>query len=148
MQPLDDIRRQKLLALSAALCLTAIVLAPLAARPAFDAPGNRGIHPPDLELPSLPLMWKPADVRLRRDPFVRAALGSRPSTAHTTAAAQPIVVRAIVTGARPRALVESGGVSRIVPRGGLLLGARVVQIDQAGIHLSNGATLSLPEVQQ
>lgn len=114
----------------------------------MDIAGTGAVRTPDLEMPLLPLKWAPADVRLRRDPFVRAALPSKGRAQIRVAPADAVVVRAIVTGTDPRALVESGGVSRIITSGGLLLGARVLRIDAAGIHLSNGVTLSLPEVQQ
>lgn len=50
-------------------------------------------------------------------------------------------VTAIVTGARPFALVEDGGLIRILTVGDRLWADRIVAIDIDGVHLAHGTTL-------
>ena len=145
MQTLDSVQRQRLLVLSAALCAAPLVLAPIAARPSFGGGKHPAATGARLEMPAMPLMWRPAAVHLTRDPFVNAAAASPKPAASATPGMEPVEVRAIVTGTIPRALVESAGLLRIVSAGASLQGSTVVRIDAAGIHLQNGATLAVSE---
>lgn len=141
MQPLDSVQRKNLLLLSAALCIAPLVLAPIAARPSLGVAKLHAAGGPRLQLPEVPLAWTAAPVHFKRDPFVNAGAAQPESPPSPAAKAEAVVVRAIVTGTIPRALVESGGVVRMIGAGAPLQGSIVVRIDAAGIHLKNGATL-------
>lgn len=99
----------------------------------------------------------------RRDPFVggtaaapRSAAAAGPAVAAKlppmpVLPALPVVpaiiaaprVTAIVTGARPSALVEEGGLARVVAVGDVLSGDRIVAIDTDGVHLARGTMLTV-----
>jgi hypothetical protein len=96
-------------------------------------------------------------LRLSRDPFVadagpmpdgplatlpvlppnRGIVGAPPS------AGPAVVVRAVVLGARPMALVEFGQQTIVVKPGDALAASRVAAIDVAGIVLSDGRRMTL-----
>ncbi len=56
---------------------------------------------------------------------------------------QSTIVRAVVTGASARALIEENGDSRIVSIGDAVAGSRVVRIDRTGIGLADGSMVPL-----
>jgi hypothetical protein len=49
-----------------------------------------------------------------------------------------IVVRAVVTGERSRALIDADGTTRVVAAGDTIDGAKVRRIDAFGVELSSG----------
>ena len=77
-------------------------------------------------------------VAFARDPFVPDA-ANRDSDAGA-------VLRAVVTGAQPRALVEVAGVARVVRVGERIGRAIVLSIDAGGVTLSGGVELHVTTV--
>jgi len=79
---------------------------------------------------------------LGRDPFVPAV-----SEASRTEAADPTpsgpIVRAIVTGSQPRALIEIGGSVRMIAVGDRVGEAIVLSIDSEGVSLSGSVRLPI-----
>lgn len=167
MRPLDDFDRKRLLHVSAALCATSLLLVPLAGRSAFEVRAERQTFDQRFAGPDAPVRFKEPALAVSRDPFeADQAVARRPLLesgtsfssgivgmhvvrGESTGIALPpgggIVVRAIVSGAAPRALVEAGGATRIVAPGEALAGSTVLSIGTSGIRLKSGATLSIAE---
>jgi hypothetical protein len=54
-------------------------------------------------------------------------------------------VRAIVTGASSRALIEENGETLVVGIGDVVTGSPIVSVDSSGIRLKNGTVFALTE---
>lgn len=167
MPPLDDCDRKRLLQISAALCATSLLLVPLAGRSAFEVQAERQTFDRRFAGTDAPVKLKEPALAVSRDPFEAGDGGARRPVLESGAAvtsgivgmhvvrgestgialppSEGIVVRAIVSGAAPRALVESGGATRIVAPGDALAGSTVLSIGRAGIRLKSGVTLSIAE---
>jgi hypothetical protein len=150
------------------LCSVPLLLAPLASRSAFETREERAVFVERFPASRIERPTSGSEVKVARDPFASDAL--RQTVASNTLAAspkagvvgmhvaqgQPIgisiaglpVVRAIVSGSSPRALIEEQGRVRIVAAGDILAGSTVVRIAAGGIVLSNGASLKLAEAKR
>ncbi|HEY9085241.1 MAG TPA: hypothetical protein VIN40_04795 [Candidatus Tyrphobacter sp.] len=109
----------------------ACALAPLNGAPSSS--GVRTAAPSGAwESPGLPRLRFP-EVRVGRDPFVPQA-SDLPANA---------VVRAVILGDSPHALIEIGSRTMLVGIGDVLAGARVSAIDDSGVVLSDGSRVPL-----
>ncbi|HEV2262208.1 MAG TPA: hypothetical protein VGR69_07990 [Candidatus Rubrimentiphilum sp.] len=83
--------------------------------------------------------WNTHAVQAVRNPFlfIKNAVPAHGPT-H-----QPVLVRAVLVGAMPRALVEIGGLTRIVQTGQNIDTMRIARIGKRGLWLSNGVFLPL-----
>jgi hypothetical protein len=92
---------------------------------------------------------------VKRDPFAAPAVAAMPgsqdnaSTMDDKAALERVdaspVLRAIVLGASPKALIDIGGHTSLVGVGSPLAGSRIVAIQATGIELADGSRLKLLE---
>ncbi len=167
MRALTDDERRGLARVCAVLCTTSLLLMPLASSGSAGIDADQVIVARqavrDAVLHSLRPEPEPI---LLRDPFVVPAGefmpahdAAEPATAgipvgmHVTAGT-PIAsarsrtafstrVRAIILGDHPRALVEIGGIPRVVAPGDRIANALVVRVDALGVKLSNGVDLKL-----
>ena len=124
----------------ALLCAgAALLLLPPAARSALQVQQYIGPPAATLRPQSFTDPWSAQTIAASRDPFLlakRAAPAQHPTP-------EPIVVRAIVLGVKPRALIEIGGLTRIVHAGQEIGRTRIAQIGKRGIWLSSGAFVPL-----
>jgi hypothetical protein len=163
LKPLHNGARRKLLACSAMICAVPVLLAPLAARSEFELPAEKAAFNGHFSVPRLPVIVYSRPVSAARDPFIpdAPASGNRGDASLPFAAGggiagrrvvqgQPIgfevpVVRAIVTGLSPRALVEEDRQVRVVGVGDPIDGSRIVAIGANGVLLKNGMVLAVTE---
>lgn len=162
MLPLDEASRRRMRSWSALLCVIPLCLAPLAGRSSFEAASERARFEARFNAPALKVSWNHEPVSVARDPFVAEKSTQAGSVAPTgvvgmhVTQGQPIgfalpghtlavTVKAVVTGASPRALVDDGEHVRVVGLGDVLAGARITSIDASGVHLQNGTVLELTE---
>lgn len=132
------------------------LLAPLAARPSgwTTVPGLRSESPTVVNSPGSP--WTEKPVVISRDPFLAPAaelrLAPDGNSARQVARSQavqrrsvgpPLAVRAIAVGENSRALVDVGGVTRLVGVGDSIGSLRVISIRIDRIQLSDGSTALL-----
>jgi hypothetical protein len=96
-------------------------------------------------LPSGALLYPHIDVA--RDPFVPAAAAVAPDGTRLPIGTNPVLVRAIILGASPHALIDLAGREQIVGVGDALLETAVTGIDERGVHLENGESLAYPQGQ-
>jgi hypothetical protein len=160
MRAVSEFNRKRLLCVAAALCATSLALAPLAGRSSFELTRERALYAERISSPQPPASPKRAAISRVRDPFVADAApiaqGGMPlggavvnpvsgmrvvQGASTGFPLGAPIVRAIVSGDSPRALVEDGGRVRVVGVGDVLAGSPVVSIDRQGIRLGNGVRL-------
>lgn len=146
LPPLAEPGRRRLFAAAATLCIVPVLLAPLAGRSSFEMQAEREVF--ERRFVAAPASANAINTPVvSRDPFI--AQTSETESAHVAtataskAAQGTAVVRAIVSGPSPRALVEEGGRVRIVADGDVVSGARVISIDETGVLLSNGTVLTL-----
>lgn len=105
-----------------------------------------------------PLSGSPAGVRSRvgsalelrvdleplpRLSFPSVRIGADPFAAKAANVAAGTVVRAVIFGETPRALIEIGNKEVIVGVGDIVAGVRVREIDDRGVHLSDGSFIPL-----
>lgn|GEM_PF-2718643 len=147
---LYDDQRRMLMRLAAMLTCGAASVLPLTAQTSLLA---GAANAPAITMDSLPQapptrLTFPA-FSVTRDPFVpeTPVIGNQmiqqvDTVGDTVAQGMPIV-RAVVASDNARALVEIDGSMRVVGIGDRLVDATVVQIDSAGILLSNGWQLGL-----
>jgi hypothetical protein len=150
------------MSLSAMLCATSFVLAPIAGRSSAGAMLEQSGFTQEFHVPQLPPERPPKRAILVRDPFASpdepgpaaaaplqspdGIVGMRVVQGQSTGIAVPFggtTVRAIVTGGSARALIETNGRTQIVSSGDPLLGSTIVSIDSEGIRLSNGRRIHL-----
>src|SRR5581483_1370858 len=115
---------------------------PISAAVALNVP----LVPPALDVPN---------VNIRRDPFAAPAtppsLGGLPGDPSAgmvlppNAAAGAPVLRAIVAGPQPKALIDVGGRPTVVGIGSPLAGSAVAAIGKTVVVLDDGRTLHLSE---
>lgn len=147
MRPLHDGARRRLLCYSALLCAAPLFLAPLAGRSSFELRDEQAAY--DRRFRAVAeLKASSMAVSVARDPFVPdtpRGNGMRVMQGRPIEFIAPLktVVRAIVTGPAPRALVEDNGQARIVGAGDELGGVKVLRIDRSGVRLQNGVLLML-----
>ncbi|HET9392952.1 MAG TPA: hypothetical protein VFO29_05490 [Candidatus Rubrimentiphilum sp.] len=139
-------------AIFAASAIVMALLLPLAAHPSPDVsvPAVVGEGQPGANLRGSP--WREKAVFVPRDPFLpggaalrtpAAAVPSIDRSAHE--AASGIALRAIAFGDNSRALVDIGGVTRIVGVGDAVGSLQVAFIGMDRIQLSDGETVTLEE---
>lgn len=144
---LGDTQRKPLLRVALVACAVSLGLMPVAVRSNRELPEERAIAA--LAAASLPESATLNDVVVSRDPFSPdLALTSPASVSQRAATGGPpvAVVRALVIGMSPRAIVEVDGGSRVIAPGDKLGRMKVTDIDAAGVHLSNGTVLKLVSV--
>jgi hypothetical protein len=148
LDPLNASQRRRALRWSIAASTIALLLVPLAALPgpAMEE-GASSAAPPGL--PELPERLVYPALNVRHDPFARA---TQPPGAEDDAdpgivlppndgiAAAPIV-RAVVLGEHPKALLEIDGRTRIVGVGARLRGIAIEAVTSQGIRLDDGERL-------
>jgi hypothetical protein len=135
---LDSPERRRLFFAAVTLCAVSVTLLPLSGRSAFvpsdmSLKGIRGFR----ALESLPAIPQP-QMRFERNPFEQP----QPAVPTVRAAGKNLVVRALVVGDDPEAIVDDHGVVKIVAIGDTLAGWSVKAIDERGVHLSNGVVLT------
>lgn len=162
---LDDTGRRRMMRISAVACASACLLAPLAGRSSGGPNGASGGAEVRLRPPLLPAEATPAPVEVTRDPFEVGAFrkiesndaaGISPLTLtlppNAGAAGVPFgglpvfgapTLRAIVTGASARALIEDAGTVRVVAVGDALAGSQIVSIGAGGVRLRSGVVYRL-----
>ena len=143
---LSDSARRALTLLSMICCSSAIALLPLAGESSLQPqPLERSMAriPDGTESPS---ELRFPDITVDRDPFVaeRRAVNVSTKEAPAGTAAGP-VVRAIILGARAKALVEDGGVVRVVGVGDPVGTSTVQEISRTAVVLEDGRSLQLTE---
>jgi hypothetical protein len=165
MKPIDDLRRRRMFALSAALCTFSVLLIPIAGRSSLELPVERATGDTRLTIPSIEDATPEPAIVIARDPFAgnhlrvqqaagqMQAIGSNGVVGLRVVQGQPTgitlpdardVVRAVVSGATgAHALVEEGDHTKVVSVGDNLAGSTIVGIDAHGIRLRNGTRLPL-----
>lgn len=144
--------RRSIARVGVATCVVSLLLLPLAIPPRTSAGTAGGTSTVVRGLPEIPPPLTYPELKIRRDPFLRA----RPPVADDDDAlpadlvlppnagiASPPHLQALILGAEPKALVEIDGRTAIVGVGTKLQGAAVVGIDARGIELDNGQHLGL-----
>jgi hypothetical protein len=141
LKPLRTNRRRTLLRFSLCAAAGALLLTPLALPPAepaqAGAPATHGTQAP------VPVDSPEPKLVIARDPFVPDAAVQSADAASTDGGDGGIVVEAIALGDSPRALVQAGGVSRIVRPGDTIGDSTIRAIDRRGLILDGGETLPL-----
>lgn len=170
MRSLDDVFRTRLLRAAIFLCAIALLLAPLAGRSSMVVQENAIAGSPSFESHASIQSHSARTLTIERDPFVAPAADRDqtqiPSSGVTgvvgmtvrqgdsmgyvvpgrsSESPAAVVVRAIVAGSNPSALIEDNGKPRVVQTGDLLDGGRILRIDRAGILLQNGRRLGIDE---
>ena len=139
-KPLRTNRRRALLRYSLFATAGALLLTPLALPPA--EPAQAGATAAHGALAPQPMESPEPKLVIARDPFVPDAVVQSADTASTDGGGG-IVVEAIALGDSPRALVQTGGVSRIVRPGDTVGDSTIRAIDRRGVVLDGGETLPL-----
>ena len=135
---LDDTARRTLYRCSAILCASSLMLLPLSALSSIEPAGSSSRTVP-FRLPSLERASPQRAIAVVRDPFVPAVSDS--DGAASTAGTE--IVRGLLLGERPQAVLEEGGHDRLVGIGSEVAGVAVVAITQSGVVLENGTVLHL-----
>lgn len=148
-EPLNASQRRRMLRWSVAACAIAILLVPLAALPGpeFSDVQNASAG---VQVPDVPEKLAYPALDVRHDPFARPTQG--PSIddddpdfvlpPNAGIASEP-VVRAVVVGPDPKALVEIDGQARIVGIGTHLGAESIAGITTQGVTLDDGERLPL-----
>lgn len=137
-------RRSLFASIGAVCCISAVLLAPLAASP-DSSTRNADRTLADIQgLPTLPLTTRRSEhLSVARDPFVEppeiAARTQRLRASQEAGSA--IQVEGIINGDRPRALMRIGNAERIVAIGDSIEGVKIIDIDDAGVRLTSGLRL-------
>ena len=141
LKPLRTNRRRTLLRYSLFAAAGALLLTPLALPPAEPAQaGATATRGPQV---AEPVESPEPKLIIARDPFVPDAAVQSADAAATDGGDGGIVVEAIALGDSPRALVQAGGVSRIVRPGDTIGDSTIRAIDRRGLVLDGGETLPL-----
>jgi hypothetical protein len=155
LHPLDDGSRRKLFTFAVVCCSVPLLLAPLAGRSAFEVRGERDVLVQRFQETPLSPVPANASVTIDRDPFIADnppgdVVGMHVIRGASTGIALPGVpiVRAIVSGTSPRALIDENGHARVVQTGDPIAGSKIVSIRGDGIVLQNGVVLKLVEQEQ
>lgn len=173
MRPLHERQRRSVVTWSVLCCAVPLCLAPLAGRTSFELASEKAAFDARFPAPVLQNVWSEKPVEVARDPFVpdipadvSAAVPSGVVGVHVTQgdavgisvpqssaasqtsgapAAGPLLVRAVVTGTSPRALIDDGTRVRMVAVGDEVGGSRVASIGRRGVRLQNGVFVALSE---
>jgi len=137
IKPLYARERRALGQISATLCTGPLLLGVLLIPKSIQAEAE-GFHAPSrIATPRVPDRLAYPTLDVRRDPFLSEIAAGSP------AAAGAAVVRAVVLGASPHALVDEGGAARVVQIGSTLAGATVADINATGVVLDDGRRLPI-----
>jgi hypothetical protein len=161
---IDDPEREILWRISAMLCGASLALLVLSQGASNDARAETAEPISSLALPRAPEHLVFPSISVKRDPFATTAplLAMPPHESQDVAIVLPPnpgasemppfgassivpVVRAVIVGEHPSALVETGGTVRVFSVGDTLGDAAITSIDRSGIALSNGMHLSLTQ---
>ena len=149
MFALYDDQRRALLRVGAMIATAGLAVLPCTLPPssfAASADVPQAMHRESL--PPVPGRMAFPDIAITRDPFEpNARVLARNGIADARAGEALPVVRAVVTGAQPRALVETSGVVRVLAVGDSIGADTVTEIDANGIALSSGIHLPLARPQ-
>jgi hypothetical protein len=153
VRPLYSRQRHTLLRWSAMLCAASVLLSPLTVRPSFraEAEGERAVAV--RALPELPSRLEFPTIVITHDPFIPSSAAGLPLGEAVAGAASGIdvtampIVRAVIVGASPKALVDIGETPQVVGIGSALGGSFVTSISAGGIQLQNGQTFRFSEKQ-
>jgi len=146
VRAIDDAYRKRLFTFSAMLCAIPLFLMPIAGRSSFEFEQERAAFSARFSAPPASIAWRTQQIPVSRDPFVpdpHVQASTALDPALTNRADALALVRAVVTGASPHALVEERGDVRVVGIGDPVAGSPVVAIDRTGLRLQNGAALPL-----
>jgi hypothetical protein len=146
-RPLRTEQRRTLLRYALLACGVSASLLPFATpeNVVAQAAGELPIAHRATVLPSGALAYPHIDVA--RDPFVPAAAAVAPDGTQVPVGTGPLLVRAVVLGASPHALIDVAGREQILGIGDALLETTVTGIDERGVHLENGESLAYPQGQ-
>jgi len=154
LRPLFANQRRTLLRAGAHACAASMLLAALATPYRFEATAQGQPHAGRFNIPDVPARLEYPKVAVQRDPFVSNEPTPEPDGAgaldalvlppNDAVAATPIV-RAIVRGDTPRALVDVGGRMETLGIGDVIAGTRVTAIGAQGVVLDDGETLPFTE---
>ncbi|MEO6835926.1 MAG: hypothetical protein ABI231_08480 [Candidatus Tumulicola sp.] len=133
-----------------------LLLALGALRSALPAEGGDESPPPEFDAPVAPQQLRFPTILIRRDPFasdIGGAAGGAPLGGDDgadivlppNAAAVAPVVRAVILGAAPKALIEVAGRPIVVGIGTPLANSVIAGISESGILLRDGESLRLTE---
>jgi hypothetical protein len=139
LKPLYARQRRRLMVIAGSISCGAALLVPLAAT--SDVPLQSDVPlvaKPARDTVALAALRYPAVV-VRRDPFDGVAAAQ--------ALSGTVIVRAVMLGDVPKALVESGGGPTIVGIGASLAQSTVTSIAQDGIRLADGRVFRLAAAQ-
>lgn len=137
--------RARLFELALFASAAAVLLLPLACDSSPGAPGTIRMPSLALTVSAAPAVRAARMPALSRDPFdhglpVRASSATAGESFHEP---EGTSVLAVATGTIARALVEEGGVRRVVAVGDRVNGARIATILPEGLRLENGAFVAL-----
>lgn len=136
MQELTDPERARLLRASAALCATAMLLLPIAAHSSLGV-AQTGPDVAVVAVPTVAPRLRSARAAERvRDPF-------RPLVQDEEGTSVRATLLAYASGARPIALVDANGRTRVLMVGAVAFGSRVTYVDSTVVRLADGRSLAL-----
>ena len=152
MFALYDSERATLLRVAAMLIIGASAILPLTL-PTSSVSASAGsiVHASgNIALPAIPGRMEYPEISISRDPFVadpgvlaRSISALQTGSAGNMRPAFLPIVRAIISGDRPRALIEVNGNVRVFSVGDQIAGESVASIDQDGIQLSSGVRIGI-----
>jgi hypothetical protein len=132
--PVTDGARRRASIVAAASCAVSCCLLPLCARPSLQDLNDRDALRLHAAFPAAQTIARSSPPEVRRDPFVAEEV---------RASVRAGVVRAVITGAVPRALLDDGTTTRVVGLGDSVDGLQIVTIDPQGLLLSDGERIEL-----
>ncbi len=139
-----DEQRRSLVRYAIAACAASVAILPVMGSPSLSASGAAAAHAV-IRVPDEPANLPFPPIPLDRDPFVpdgsEIALASQSLSRNEGATG--VVLRAVVTGIEPRALIEAGSTVRVVGVGDKLGNATITEINKTEVVLSNGLELPL-----
>jgi hypothetical protein len=140
-------QRHALLRCSALLCAGSLLLSPLTVRPSFQAEAETDSRVALRALPELPSRLEFPAVVITHDPFIPSTAAALPVSEALSGGASSVaipttpVVRAVITGPTPKALVDIDGTPQVVGIGSELAGSVVRSISADAVNLENGHSL-------
>lgn len=141
MRAVDDTDRQTLLRIAAILVCGGVALLPLTLPPASLFANARSMpERANVAVPQFPGRLEFPDVRVGRDPFVAQAM---PGTRLGNSQRGAPVLRGVVLGEEPQALVDVGGIINVYSSGDRIGALSIRSIDSGGVTLEDGSRLLL-----
>jgi hypothetical protein len=134
--------RRDLQRVSVALCAFALLMLPAIEQESTGVRAAEARAAVALVVPSLPPESAYPDVVLERDPFEAVAAFD---PAFRTGGPNEAVVRAVIGGTRPLALIEFGGIVRAVSIGDSIGHEHVASIGEHGVVLDSGTLLTFAD---